>query len=53
MGKVLLLYTEKQLETSYKDDCKDRSSMNIPWLTLEDYRELYEETLMEFYAEEE
>ena len=27
MGKVLLLYTEKQLETSYKQDCKDRTSI--------------------------
>ena len=52
MGKVLLLYTEKQLEDSYKEDCKERSSINLPWLTLEDYRDFYEETLSEYYAEE-
>jgi len=52
MGKVLLLYTEKQLEDSYKEDCKERSSINLPWLTLEDYRDVYEDTLSEDYAEE-
>ena len=52
MSKVLLLYTEKQLEDSYKEDCKERSAINLPWLTLEDYRDFYEETLSEYYAEE-
>ena len=52
MSKVLLLYTENQLEDSYKEDCKERSSINLPWLTLEDYRDFYEETLSEYYAEE-
>ena len=52
MGKVLLLYTEKQLEAAYREDCKERSSINLPWLTLEDYRDFYEETLSEYYAEE-
>lgn len=44
----MLLYTEKQLDTAYRIDCKARTRCNEPWLKREEFRPLYED-LIESY----
>jgi len=44
----MLLYTEKQLDTAYRIDCKARTKSNEAWVTREDFRPLYE-TLLEHF----
>jgi len=44
----MLLYTEKQLEEAWQDNCKARTSLGLPWFTIEDYRILYEEEMEKF-----
>tara|TARA_R110001592_G_scaffold62996_2_gene192849 strand:+ start:8952 stop:9188 length:237 start_codon:yes stop_codon:yes gene_type:complete len=41
----MLLYTEKQLEVAYRIDCKARTKSNEPWITIEDFRPMYEDLL--------
>jgi len=44
----MLLYTEKQLDTAYRIDCKARTRCNEPWLKREDFRPLYEDLIESF-----
>ena len=44
----MLLYTETQLEQAYRIDCKARTKSNEQWITLEEFRPLYED-LMEYF----
>jgi hypothetical protein len=44
----MLLYTEKQLDTAYRIDCKARTKSNLPWIKREEFRPLYE-TLVEAF----
>ena len=44
----MLLYTEKQLDTAYRIDCKARTKCDEAWVTREEFRPLYE-TLLEHY----
>ena len=41
----MLLYTEKQLDVAYRIDCKARTKSNEPWITIEDFRPIYEDLL--------
>ena len=41
----MLLYTEKQLGVAYRIDCKARTKSNEPWITIEDFRPMYEDLL--------
>ena len=44
----MLLYTEQQLEEAWQDNCKARTSLGLPWFTIEDYRILFEEEMEKF-----
>jgi predicted alternative tryptophan synthase beta-subunit len=44
----LILYREKDLDEAYKIDCKARSRNNMPWISREDFRKIYED-LMDLY----
>ena len=44
----MLLYTEKQLEEAWEENCKVRTHLGLPWFTMEDYRPLYEEEMENF-----
>ena len=44
----MLLYTETQLEQAYKIDCKARTKVGEKWITLEEFRPLYEDLLEHF-----
>lgn len=44
----MLLYTEKQLDTAYRIDCKARTKCDEAWVTREEFRPLYE-TLIEHF----
>jgi len=44
----MLLYTEKQLDTAYRIDCKARTRCKEPWLKREDFRPLYEDLIESF-----
>jgi len=44
----MLLYTETQLEQAYRIDCKARTKSNEQWITLEEFRPLYEELMEHF-----
>ena len=44
----MLLYTETQLEQAYRIDCKARTKSNEQWITLEEFRPLYEDLLEHF-----
>jgi len=44
----MLLYTEKQLDTAYRIDCKARTRCNEPWLKREEFRPLYEDLIESF-----
>jgi len=44
----MLLYTEKQLEKAYRIDCKARTKTGEAWITLEEFRPLYEDLLEHF-----
>jgi hypothetical protein len=44
----MLLYTEKQLEKAYRIDCKARTKTNEAWITIEEFRPLYEDLLEHF-----
>jgi hypothetical protein len=44
----MLLYTEKQLDTAYRIDCKARTKSNLPWVKREEFRPMYE-TLVEAF----
>jgi|TARA_R100001198_G_C5068069_1_gene115658 hypothetical protein len=46
----MLLYTEAQLNTAYRIDCKTRTRINEPWITLEEFRPMYEE-LVEYFMQ--
>ncbi len=41
----MILYTEKQLDQSWRLDCKNRSRLNKPWLNREKYRDMFEACL--------
>ena len=44
----MILYREKDLDEAYKIDCKARSRNNMPWISREDFRKIYED-LMDLY----
>ena len=44
----MILYTEQQLEEAWRDNCKARAGLNLPWVTIEDYRPLYEKEMEKF-----
>ena len=44
----MLLYTEKQLEEAWIKNCKARAKLSIPWLTIEEFRPIYEEEMEKF-----
>ena len=44
----MLLYTEKQLDTAYRIDCKARTKSGLAWVKREEFRPLYE-TLVEAF----
>ena len=44
----MLLYTETQLEQAYRIDCKARTKVGEKWITLEEFRPLYEELMEHF-----
>ena len=44
----MLLYTEKQLDTAYRIDCKARTRSNLPWIKREEFRPLYEDLVEAF-----
>ena len=44
----MLLYTEKQLQQAWQDNCKVRSKLDLPWLTIEEFRPIYEEEMEKF-----
>lgn len=46
----MLLYTEKQLDSAYRVDCKARTSCNKPWIIREQFRPVYEK-LIELYMQ--
>ena len=44
----MLLYTEKQLDTAYRIDCKARTKCDEAWVTREEFRPLYETLIQHF-----
>ena len=44
----MILYREKDLDEAYKIDCKARSRNDMPWISREDFRKIYED-LMDLY----
>tara|TARA_R100000781_G_scaffold114979_1_gene88235 strand:- start:200 stop:445 length:246 start_codon:yes stop_codon:yes gene_type:complete len=38
----MILYTEKQLDQAWHSDCKKRTLNDKPWLSRENYRQLFE-----------
>jgi len=48
----MLLYTEKQLDTAYKIDCKARTKSGGAWIQREDFRPIYER-IIELYMKDE
>jgi hypothetical protein len=44
----MILYTEKQLQQAWQDNCKVRSKLDLPWLTIEEFRPIYEEEMEKF-----
>jgi hypothetical protein len=38
----MLLYTEKQLDSAYRVDCRARTICNEPWILRESFRLIYE-----------
>ena len=47
----MLLYTEKQLDSAYRVDCRARTLCNEPWILRESFRLIYE-TIVEIYMKE-
>jgi len=52
MSEVLVLYTEKQLQDSYDVYRRHQASHNQPFITHEDFRDMYEEMMAAFYEQE-
>jgi len=48
----MLLYTEKQLDTAYRIDCKARTQNGGAWIQREDFRPIYER-IIELYMKDE
>ena len=44
----MLLYTEKQLDTAYRIDCKARTKSGLAWIKREEFRPLYENLIEAF-----
>ena len=44
----MILYREKDLDEAYKIDCKARTKVGEKWITLEEFRPLYEDLLEHF-----
>ena len=38
----MILYTEQQLDQAWHSDCKRRTLNDKPWLSRENYRQLFE-----------
>jgi hypothetical protein len=46
----MIIYTEKNLDLAWHEDCKFRSKIGEQWLGREDYRRRFEEELDEYIA---
>ena len=47
---MLILYRESDLDEAYKIDCKARTKGNEPWVTREDFRNIYEALLDTYFT---
>ena len=48
----MILYTEKQLEDCYRQYCLHQVKKDMSFMTLEDFRLMFEDMMAEVYKEE-
>ena len=48
----MILYLETQLEACYKQYCKHQIKQNMPFMSLEDFRNMFEDLMAEIYIDE-
>ena len=49
----MLLYLEDQLEQAYKSYCKHQARQDLPFMKLEDFRNMFEDLMTVIYTDEE
>ena len=49
----MLLYLEDQLEQTYKEYCKHQAKQDMPFMKLEDFRNMFEDIMTVIYTDEE
>ena len=49
----MVLYTEKQLENCYRQYCLHQIRKDFSFMKLEDFRNMFEDIMIEIYKEEE
>ena len=47
----MLLYLEEQLEAAYRKYCKHQSKQDMPFMSLDDFRNMFEEIMAIVYQE--
>ena len=49
----MILYLEDQLEAAYRKYCKHQSKQDMPFMSLDDFRNMFEEIMAIVYQEAE
>ena len=49
----MILYLEDQLESCYRQYCLHQVKQDMPFMTLDNFREMFEDLMAEIYKEEE
>ena len=47
----MILYLEEQLEAAYRKYCKHQSKQDMPFMSLDDFRNIFEEIMAIVYQE--
>ena len=47
----MILYLEEQLEAAYRKYCKHQSKQDMPFMSLDDFRNMFEEIMAIVYQE--
>ena len=47
----MILYLEDQLEAAYRKYCKHQSKQDMPFMSLDDFRNMFEEIMAIVYQE--
>ena len=47
----MILYLEEQLEEAYRNYCKHQSKQDMPFMSLDDFRNMFEDLMAIVYQE--